>query len=209
MFMAAIGALTLEQILLFALHFPTGRLYATIWTIGASVLLLSVAVIGARRFGRPGAASALRIKRPRPLDIAVGIPLGIALYYSTIWLQQLINNHFSSWVSWYATRPLAELTYGPWIVAGVIQVLLVPIGEESFFRGFLYTGLRTKFSVLSSVVISAALFAFGHVNPAIMPTVFIDGMVLGLAFEWRGTLAISMVIHSSILACFLIREILG
>jgi membrane protease YdiL (CAAX protease family) len=58
-------------------------------------------------------------------------------------------------------------------------------------------------------VISAALFAFGHVNPAIMPTVFIDGMVLGLAFEWRGTLAISMVIHSSILACFLIREILG
>lgn len=99
MFMAAIGALTLEQILLFVLHFPTGRLYATIWTIGASVLLLSVAVIGARRFGRPGAASALRIRWPRPLDIAVGIPLGIALYYITIWLQQLINNHFSSWVS--------------------------------------------------------------------------------------------------------------
>ena len=138
--------------------------------------------------------------------MAVGILVGVALFFGTTWLQHFINDHLSSWVSWYATAGgLEQLTHGPWVAAGVVQLIVVPIGEESLFRGIVYGGLRTRYSIVPAVAISAALFAFVHVNPAIMPGIFIDGVALALAFEWRRTLAMPMVIHGAVLACFLVQ----
>ncbi len=135
--------------------------------------------------------------------------MGIALFFGTMWLQDFINDHLSSWVSWYGTQEgLEPLTHGPWVVAGVVQLVVVPIGEESLFRGILYGGLRTRYSIVPAVVISAALFAFVHVNPVIMPAIFIDGVALALAFEWRRTLAMPMVIHGAVLASFLVQGLL-
>jgi membrane protease YdiL (CAAX protease family) len=208
-FLAAVGTLSLWQIVLFGLHLPSTSstwMGETVWTIGASGILLTAAVVGARRFGQPGAYSALRIRWPRSLDFAVGIAGGIALYFVAIWVQHFINGHFSSWVSWYATgEDSVPLTQGPWILAGVIQIFIVPIGEESLFRGFLYGGLRTSLSIVPAASISAGMFAVVHANPAIMPSIFFEGVVLALAFEWRRTLAMPMVIHGSILACFLVQ----
>jgi membrane protease YdiL (CAAX protease family) len=207
--LVAMGALSLWQILLFGLHLPSARssaLGATVWTIGASALLLGAAVAGARRFGGAGGVSAIGIRWPTATDMAVGIPVGIALFFGTMWFQHFINDHLSSWVSWYGTGGgLEQLTHGPWVAAGVVQLIVVPIGEESLFRGIVYGGLRTRYSIIPAVVISAALFAFVHVNPAIMPAIFIDGVALALAFEWRRTLAMPMVIHGAVLACFLVQ----
>lgn len=212
-FLAALGALSLWQILLFALRVPdprSARVGATVWTIGASGLLLGAAIFGARRFGQPSAVSALGIRWPRLSDIGVGVPIGVALYFGTMGLQEVISEHFATWVGWYATANRSvDLAHGPWIVVGVVQILVVPIGEESLFRGFLYSGLRTKYSIVPAVAISAALFAVVHINPAVMPAIFVDGAVLALAREWRGTLAMPMVIHGSILACILIQGSLG
>jgi membrane protease YdiL (CAAX protease family) len=207
--LAAVGALCLWQILLFGLHLPSAGstpLGATVWTIGASAVLLGAAVGGARRFGGAGAVSAIGIRWPAAIDVAVGILVGVALFFGTTWLQHFINDHLSSWVSWYATAGgLEQLTHGPWVAAGVVQLIVVPIGEESLFRGIVYGGLRTRYSIVPAVAISAALFAFVHVNPAIMPGIFIDGVALALAFEWRRTLAMPMVIHGAVLACFLVQ----
>lgn len=211
-FLAAVGALSLWQILLFGLHLPSPRstpLGATVWTIGASAVLIGAAVGGARRFGGSGGVSAIGIRWPTAIDVAVGIPVGIALFFGTMWLQHFINDHLSSWASWYATAEGREqLTHGPWVAAGVVQLIIVPIGEESLFRGIVYGGLRTRYSIVPAVVISAALFAFVHVNPAIMPAIFINGVALALAFEWRRTLAMPMVIHGAVLACFLVQGLL-
>ncbi|HET7869635.1 MAG TPA: CPBP family intramembrane glutamic endopeptidase [Actinomycetota bacterium] len=210
--LAAVGALSLLQILLFGLHLPSPRsspLGATVWTVGASAIVLGAAVAGARRFGDSGGVTAIGIRWPTAIDLAVGIPVGIALFFGTMWLQDFLNDHVSSWVSWYGTQEgLEPLTHGPWVVAGVVQLVVVPIGEESLFRGILYGGLRTRYSIAPAVVISAALFAFVHVNPVIMPGIFIDGVALALAFEWRRTLAMPMVIHGAVLACFLVQSLL-
>lgn len=210
--LAATGALSLWQILLFGLHVPSARttqLGATVWTIGASALLLGAAVGGARRFGGADGVPAIGIRWPRAIDVAVGIPAGIALFFVSMWLQNLINDHLSSWVSWYATAGgLVQLTHGPWVAAGVLQLIVVPIGEESLFRGIVYGGLRTRYSIVPAVVVSAALFAFVHISPPIMPSIFIDGVALALAFEWRRTLAAPMVIHGAVLACFFVQGLL-
>lgn len=207
--LAGLGGLNLWRIVLFAIHLPSARATATLWIIGSSGILLGTAIVGAKRFGRREALVSLGMRVPRPIDLAVGVPTGVALYFGTKWLQDLINTHLAWWVSWYGSaRTSVDLAHGPWIVVGLITIFLVPIGEESLVRGFFYRGLRTRYSIVPAVVLSAAVFAAYHVDPAVMPAIFIDGVVLALALEWRGTLGLPMVIHGSILACFFLESVL-
>jgi hypothetical protein len=207
--LAAMGALRLLQTLLFALHLSSQELSLALFRIGAAGLLLGVAAIGVRRSGERDVEAALGIRVPQFLDWVMGIALGIGLYFATISMQEFINEHFAYWVSWYAATGPYVLERGPWILLDLVGLFTIPVAEESLFRGFLHRGLRTKYPIVTGVVLSASLFAVYHVNPAIMPAIFVDGVVFALAFEWRRTLAMPMVIHSTIIACFLIRELLG
>jgi membrane protease YdiL (CAAX protease family) len=77
-------------------------------------------------------------------------------------------------------------------------VLLFPIIEELFFRGFLMTFLRTHTSTWMAIVLSAGIFGFAHLNlGAVLPLWFL-GIVLGLAYEHTGSLVLPVGIH----ACF-------
>jgi membrane protease YdiL (CAAX protease family) len=77
-------------------------------------------------------------------------------------------------------------------------VLLYPLIEEIFFRGFLLTYLKRYTSTWLAVVLSAGIFAFAHVNlGAVLPLWFL-GIVLALAYEHTGCLLLPMGIH----ACF-------
>lgn len=46
----------------------------------------------------------------------------------------------------------------------VSLVILPPIAEETVFRGFIFTGIRTKSSFLISAIITSILFALGHLQ---------------------------------------------
>ena len=43
-------------------------------------------------------------------------------------------------------------------------VVLPPIAEETIFRGFMYTGLRTKLTFPIAAVITSVFFAMGHLQ---------------------------------------------
>jgi membrane protease YdiL (CAAX protease family) len=84
-------------------------------------------------------------------------------------------------------------------------VLIAPIIEELFFRGFPLTFLKKYTSTWVALVLSAGVFAFAHVNlGSVLPLWFL-GIVLGVAYEHTGSILLPMGIH----ACFNLTTALG
>jgi CAAX protease family protein len=78
-----------------------------------------------------------------------------------------------------------------WLAASVVA----PICEEVFFRGYVFTSLRSNHGRLAAYPISALLFAAIHFNlPALVPIVV---MALGLAFLYdrSGSVVPGIVAH--------------
>jgi len=77
-------------------------------------------------------------------------------------------------------------------------VIVFPIIEEFFFRGFLLTYLKNYTSIWPAILFSGGVFAFAHLNMgAVLPLWFL-GIVLGIAYEHTGSLLVPISIH----ACF-------
>jgi membrane protease YdiL (CAAX protease family) len=84
---------------------------------------------------------------------------------------------------------------------GPIVVVAAPIGEELFFRGFLYQGLRRRFSVWPAAVLSGIFFGLVHLGGAafllIVPSLTAVGIGLALVFERRHSLLASIAAHAA------------
>ena len=92
-----------------------------------------------------------------------------------------------------------QVTRRSQIVDFLIQaVLIAPLVEELFFRGFLLTYLKKHLTTWGAILISAALFAVAHQNLDSMLPLWVLGIVLGVAYEHTGSLLLPMGIH----ACF-------
>lgn len=81
-------------------------------------------------------------------------------------------------------------------LAVLVVVILAPLGEELFFRGFVYPALRERWGVLWGMVASSAMFALFHVHPLLFPPMFIIAMVMVVLFEYRKTLAPNIILHA-------------
>lgn len=78
------------------------------------------------------------------------------------------------------------------LAAGVFA----PVVEETFFRGYIFTGLTGRWGVRAAFVVSAVLFALVHTNLQAALPLFYAGLVLAFA-RWRsGSLVPGMVAHS-------------
>jgi membrane protease YdiL (CAAX protease family) len=71
-------------------------------------------------------------------------------------------------------------------------VLIAPIIEEIFFRGFLLTSLTTRFSIKNSILISSAIFGIVHTD-LIGATIF--GIVLSIIYLKAKSLYAPIIIH--------------
>ncbi len=80
--------------------------------------------------------------------------------------------------------------------AAVLACIVAPIVEETFFRGMLYTGLRTRMGVWPSAIISSVFFAAIHPTlPAGFLPILALGTVLAIVRERTGSLVPSMICH--------------
>ena len=83
------------------------------------------------------------------------------------------------------------------ILAFLLQaVLLSPLLEELFFRGFLLTFLKNYTSTGFAIVLSAGVFAFAHANLGSVIQLWLLGLALGLAYEHSGALLLPFGIHA-------------
>jgi membrane protease YdiL (CAAX protease family) len=78
----------------------------------------------------------------------------------------------------------------------VFAVAIAPVVEEFVFRFFIFGVLKRYFGWVAGVILSAGLFAAAHAHfPSFVP-LFVLGSCFAIAYEWSGSLLVSMTMHS-------------
>ena len=78
----------------------------------------------------------------------------------------------------------------------VLAVVVAPISEEFIFRFFIYGVMRRYFGIAVGLVFNALLFAAAHTHLPSAAPLFVLGTCFTLAYEWSGSILVSMAMHS-------------
>ena len=68
-----------------------------------------------------------------------------------------------------------------WAIIALLAVVVAPVAEETFFRGFLFSGLGNRYGYGWGAVFSALLFSLAHM---LQPGAFLPIFLLGLLLAW-------------------------
>ena len=77
----------------------------------------------------------------------------------------------------------------------VVGILFAPFVEEIFFRGFLFQGFRQKYGWVGAMLVSSAIFAVAHLDPAALIPTFILGLLLAYLYHRANSLWPGIVLH--------------
>jgi membrane protease YdiL (CAAX protease family) len=78
----------------------------------------------------------------------------------------------------------------------VLAVVVAPIAEEFIFRFFIYGVVRRYFGIAVGLVFNSLLFAAAHTHLPSAAPLFVLASCLTLAYEWSGSILVSMAMHS-------------
>ena len=154
------------------------------WVVGALVLAATVMKPKAWHFGfrRPRLGPAVGWSL-----VAIGAYIGLALLYTAI-LQPDSGEPIET-----GDR------YGTQIGSCLIIIVVAPICEEIFFRGFLYRIVRGRLGLWPALVISGALFGSVHLaggGPMAVALIAPLGFLLCLVYERSGSLYPCIALHA-------------
>jgi membrane protease YdiL (CAAX protease family) len=85
--------------------------------------------------------------------------------------------------------------------------VITTVIEEYVYRGFLLASLASHIRWPFAIIVSSLVFAISHLGASGLPSLFMIGCVLGLAYTWTGNLATSLVIHGLYNAIVLTRSV--
>lgn len=99
------------------------------------------------------------------------------------------------------------------IIAVFSMLIVAPIAEEIFFRGFLYPAFNCAFGAAASIVVTSVLFTAAHWRPDVEPStlgiIFLGSIGLtltrALSGSTRTSIRLHMVYNFSILAAGFLR----
>lgn len=126
--------------------------------------------------------------------IAWGFGLGVPLFLGAIfvaWLSELVfQNNNTDIISRSVTR-IAGGGVNGWLIASLIftLVVLAPVCEEVFFRGYLYPALRNRMDRSPAMVLNGLIFAAAHFEIFGFLPRFLLGWGLSYVYERNRTLA--------------------
>ncbi len=85
------------------------------------------------------------------------------------------------------------------VLLGILSLGLAPVMEETFFRGFLFGGLRGRWGLLGAAFASGLLFALAHFTGLsslpLLPAIWIIGMLFAWGYYYTGSLFAPIVAH--------------
>ena len=84
------------------------------------------------------------------------------------------------------------------VILGFSVVVLAPFCEELFFRGLLFKGLRTSWSMFPALLVSGFLFGAFHQNLAVLVPFTMIGMLFAWAYHESGSLWTPIVAHAAV-----------
>ena len=82
------------------------------------------------------------------------------------------------------------------LAAAFVVIVVGPVAEETFFRGFVFQGLRRRLGLVGAAVLSAALFATAHGDIGLLAPAFMSGLVLTWVFVRTRCLGPAILAHS-------------
>jgi len=95
---------------------------------------------------------------------------------------------------------MARLLYAPdtaaWFRVVLMVVVVIPLGEELFFRGLLLRGFLLRYGQRQALVLTALLFAIVHLNPWGLLSIFLVGLLLGWLVLRTGSLLSAWLVHA-------------
>ena len=80
-----------------------------------------------------------------------------------------------------------------WFV--IVGTIFAPVVEEIFFRGFLFQGFRQKYGWIKGGLLSAAVFAIGHLDPVALIPTFILGLLLAYMYHRSNSVWPGIILH--------------
>ena len=131
---------------------------------------------------------------PHKADISMRrlLPAALPLFLATTFMASIL---FGSIFPDTAPAALPERGAALWVA--LFSAAVVPgVGEELLFRGVLQSRLRV-FGSGVAVLGQALLFAILHRGPAQMLVALLSGLLLGLAMELTGKIALGMLLHTA------------
>ena len=78
----------------------------------------------------------------------------------------------------------------------ILAVSIAPLVEEFIFRFFIYGVLKRYFGQSLGIIVSSLLFAAVHAHLPSFAPLFVLGTCFAIAYEWSGSLLVSMTMHA-------------
>lgn len=144
-------------------------------------------------------------RRPKSDDI-VKAAIGYAIFLAVSFLLTLLMNSLLSGVNIDQNQNLGFSQLhgaGDGLLAFIALVILPPLGEEPLVRGYLYSGLRKHWRVISSVLATSIFFGLAHLEignggplvwGAAIDTFFLS-VILCFLREKTGALYAGILVH--------------
>lgn len=141
-------------------------------------------------------------------EVAVGLRWGVALLAVNVVTSQLARRLYRLFMSEEAFQAQAAREGGQfvelvasgmpaWLIVSfaVVSVLVAPLAEELFFRGYLHAVLRARVPD-HAVFVSSMLFAVLHLYVIHLVPIFVVGVLLALLYQRRGSLTAPVTAHA-------------
>ena len=76
-----------------------------------------------------------------------------------------------------------------------VGIIIAPLAEEIFFRGFVFGGLQQKYGWKTAAIFSSALFALAHMQLAVLIPTFLLGFVFAYLFHRTKSIWPGIILH--------------
>ena len=179
---------------------PTALTIALGASIFLELFLFGTALwFSVRKYGLSSGALGLRWPERGGFWMTVGLTFGLVIAAFSISFVYFVALDV---VGISPDTDLPEQAYqsaGPLIVLGVLSLVFAPLMEETFFRGFVFGGLRYRWGAAAAAGASGLLFAVAHIgNPGtiyLIPPVALIGALFAWGYLVSGSLLASILAH--------------
>jgi len=160
------------------------------------LLVAAAWLFGLRRYGAPWSTLGLVRARLRWLIPIPLVAVTVSFVFTAIYVLLIKSVGIESMLP--SQIPDGATGEGPEKIINIVGIGLIgPFTEEVFFRGFLLAALVTSLGLWRGAIVSSALFAFIHLDIAVMIPIFITGLVLAWMYLKTGSIWPPLIAHST------------
>ncbi len=168
--------------------------------LGATLALQGVMLLSVWHFAvRPagGRWALLGFRRIKPISTTLIAIAGITVCQAlVVGYVQLVNwldidflvpgDPFESW----------DIDPISFAIIAFSAVIIAPLFEEIFFRGFMYQAFRKTMRLWPAAILTSVVFGIAHIEPSIIIPIALVGMILLGIYRWTGNLWSSIITHA-------------